>query len=332
MPTPNAPLPEAAVARFRGDLEALIPTGAPLRILGIGVSGGPDSLALLLLAHFLLPGRVRAATVDHGLRPEAAAEAGIVAGICRNLGIPHAILSKTQGVAPGNTQEQARILRYRLLGAWAQRENIGHIAVAHHADDVAETFLMRALRGAGVTGLARMATSGPVPYQENAEVVLLRPVLSWRRSDLGMIAANSGIESIQDPSNRDDRYDRVRVRRLLADEPKLDVVSLARAAANLADAETALEWMTEQAWRSRATLEKEGGIRLDAIDLPYDLRRRLAARAIYRLSKTWNGEGIDSLLDGLSTASAATLSDVQATGEDAGTWYFRIAPPRRGRR
>src|SRR5690349_12463072 len=103
---------EEQVARFRADLEALT-GGAPER-LGVGVSGGPDSLALLLLAAAAWPGRVEAATVDHGLRAESAAEAAFVAGLCAQLGVPHRTLHAGME-ATSNLQAAARARRYALL-------------------------------------------------------------------------------------------------------------------------------------------------------------------------------------------------------------------------
>src|SRR3954452_12447182 len=109
---PPLSLPSDLVERFRADLLRLVPDDTPL---AVAVSGGPDSLALLLLAAAARPGRVRAATVDHGLRAEAAAEAAHVAAICAALGIPHRTLAVTLG--PGaSVQARARETRYFALG------------------------------------------------------------------------------------------------------------------------------------------------------------------------------------------------------------------------
>ena len=139
----------ALVSRFSQDLAALRP---PQGGLGLAVSGGPDSLALLLLASEALPGQVEAATVDHGLRAESAAEAEAVAQICATLGVPHAIL--TVEVATGNVQAEARRARYAALGGWLAARDLAALATAHHADDQAETLLLRLNRAIGVAGLA----------------------------------------------------------------------------------------------------------------------------------------------------------------------------------
>lgn len=334
MPTPNA-LPDRDVQRFAHDLAALTGPLPPGRRLGLAVSGGPDSLALLLLAHAALPGRIAVATVDHGLRPEAAAEARMVAGICQDLGAPHAVLAPETPLAPGgNVQERARLLRYRLLKQWAGASGIALIASAHHRDDVAEGFLMRAVHGSGLSGLARMKAIARLPSSnpdsDDHGPRLVRPLLDWSRAELASIIDHAGLEPALDPSNADPRYDRARIRALLAREPALDAAMLARAATYLADADIAVEWMVEQAWRGRADLGHPGEIRIDAGDLPVEIRRRLAARALLAFAATWDGEGLDRMVARLAAGGTATLAGVRASGGPV--WRFGIAPPRREHR
>lgn len=329
MPTPNAP-PDALVARFRDDLNALTETSLSGARIGLAVSGGPDSLALLLLANAAFPGRIAVATVDHGLRPEAADEAAMVGRVCGELGVPHATLTPHESMAAGgNIQERARILRYRLLADWAAREALSVIATAHHADDVAESFLMRALRGSGVGGLSRMKARSRLPHADS-EVALVRPLLGWRRSELAAIVDAACISAVQDPSNRDARYDRVRMRNLLAREPDLDPAALAQSAANLADAEAALVWVSDIAWRSRVEIGDDGVIRIDPEDLPIEVRRRLAARAIEMLDPAWNREGLDRAMARLDRGGALTLGNVKVSG--GRNWRFGVAPARRNGR
>src|SRR3982751_2652505 len=140
------------VQRFSADLDALV---APDARIGVAVSGGPDSLALLLLAAAARPGQIEAATVDHGLRQEARAEGEMVAALCERLAVPHQILTARWDETPkAAIQERARGERYRLLGCWAEERGLAALATAHHADDQAETLLMRLVRGSGVKGLA----------------------------------------------------------------------------------------------------------------------------------------------------------------------------------
>ena len=224
----------------------------------------------------------------------------------------------------GNLQEQARLLRYRLLGNWARSLGIGHVATAHHRDDVAEGFLMRALRGSGVGGLARMASSAPMPMAD--DIVLLRPLLDWSHLELVAIVVAAGLIPVQDPSNADLRFDRARIRDLLAGSTLLDPAALARSAANLAEAEAAIDWMAAQAWRNRSQVE-DGMVRLDPEGLPRELRRRLCRRAVETLAPGWDSEGLDGLLDALDSGAIATLAGVQAT--PGPEWRFRRAAPHR---
>ena len=181
----NIALPERS-PRFRADLAAL--AGPAPAMFGVAVSGGPDSLALLLLARATFPGGIEAATVDHGLRAESGAEAAFVRDVCGRLGIAHATL--TGPAIEGNIQSGARALRYRLLGSWARERGLGFILTGHHQDDQAETLLMRLRRGAGLAGLA-----GIRPRAEIDGLKVLRPLLGWRRTELAQIVAAAGLDA-----------------------------------------------------------------------------------------------------------------------------------------
>ena len=302
---------EELAARFRADLEAL--TGAAPTRLGLAVSGGPDSLALLLLAHAAYPGRVHAATVDHGLRPESAAEAAFVAGLCGELGVPHVILAANM-TDKVNVQAAARARRYALLGRWAGEIEAGCLLTAHHLDDQAETLVMRLLRGSGLAGLAGIRAVNPP---------LVRPLLGWRRDELAAVVRAAGVDPVADPSNQDERFDRARIRRRLAEAQWLDPAPLARSAAALAEAEEALEWAVERLWRERVD-----GLTLDPAGLPAELRRRLVLRLLATIGgPPPRGEEVGRLLATLDGGGTATLAGVKCVG---GTrWRFAPAPPRR---
>src|SRR5690349_11620180 len=136
--SPAADPPPELVARFKEALERLWPEGGKL---GLAVSGGPDSLAMLSLAEAIIPGLFEVATVDHGLRPESAAECAMVAQVCADRGIRCEVLQVEVG--EGNVQARAREVRYEALGEWAGERDLSAVATAHHADDQAETLLMR---------------------------------------------------------------------------------------------------------------------------------------------------------------------------------------------
>jgi tRNA(Ile)-lysidine synthase len=266
------PLPaREIVARFRGDVEALWGAGEPF---GVAVSGGPDSLALLLLAQAAFPGRIEAVTVDHRLRPESTFEALHVEDICARIGCAHSILAISVPDGPGGLQAEARAARYAALASWAAARAITHLATAHHADDQAETMLMRLQRGSGVAGLA-----GIRPLRLEGGLRLVRPLLGWTKAELVHIVASAGVEAVDDPSNHDPRFDRAAMRRFLRDNPRFEPLRLARTAAAAREANEALDWAADQLAEDRITAQG-GEWRVDPAALPRELRRRLLARAI----------------------------------------------------
>ena len=315
------------VTRFAGDLARVWPEqsaeGAAGH-LGVAVSGGPDSLALLLLAHAALPGRVAAATVDHGLRAESAAEAEGVARVCAQLGVPHRTLPVCVG--EGSVQSAAREARYAALAGWMGEQGLAALATAHHADDQAETLLMRLNRASGVAGLAGVRERGPVP---GAELLLIRPLLGWRRGELVGIVAAAGFAPVDDPSNADHRFDRARLRAQMAGAPWLDVPAIARSAAHLADADAALEWAAQREWRE--------AVEQDGLGLTYRPRapRAIALRVLARIVETLDGEAprgaaVARLFDSLLARQPASIGCL-VVRPLAGRWSFMRAPkPRAG--
>jgi tRNA(Ile)-lysidine synthase len=311
--------------RFERDLDALI---APQARLGIAVSGGPDSLALLLLAAAVRPGRVEAATIDHRLRDGSRAEAEMVAGVCAGLAVPHAILTAAWADKPATAiQERAREERYRLLARWATDRRLDAIATAHHLDDQAETLLMRLARGAGVRGLAAIRPAATIP---GAGMPLLRPLLGWRRAELERIVVCAGLCPARDPSNEDERFERIRIRRALAEDDWLEPESLAASAANLRDADAALDWAADREW-AQAVSEANAEILYRAADAPPEIRRRIVSRALSRLATEGagadlRGRELDRLLSVLAGGGKSTLRGVLCTGGE--TWRFVAAPNR----
>ncbi len=180
------------------------------RKIGVAVSGGSDSLALLHLLHDW--GRVPlvAATVDHGLRPEAADEAAKVAEICDGLNVPHSVLNWQGWDGKGNLQAQARQNRYSLLADWAETQGCDTVVLGHTMDDQAETFLMRLARASGVDALAGMENR---IWRHDQRFD--RPLLGVRRAELQDYLTAKGVAWIDDPSNEDARFDRVKARKAL---------------------------------------------------------------------------------------------------------------------
>jgi tRNA(Ile)-lysidine synthase len=214
--------------------------GEPLSSVAVAVSGGGDSTALLHLTveAFAPTGlAVRAVTVDHGLRPGSAEEAAGVARACAALGVPHDTL-RWDGAGRGNLQERAREARRRLIGAWARERGMGAVLLGHTADDQAETVLLRLARGSGVDGLAGM------PEAFRAEgAAWARPLLRVGREALRAWLGARGIAWVDDPSNEDFRFDRVRARALMEGLGALGLTRgrLLRTAEHMARARVALD-------------------------------------------------------------------------------------------
>ena len=285
----------------------------------MAVSGGPDSLALLALAHAALPGRVEAATVDHRLRAESAAEAEAVAALCARLGVPHAVLAVE--VAAGNLQSEARAARYAALAGWMEARGLAALATAHHADDQAETLLLRLNRASGVAGLAGVRAVGQVP---ETRLPLLRPLLGWRRAELAGVVAAMGWTAVQDPSNLDDRFDRARLRKVLAGAEWLDVSALAASAAHLADADAARAWAAARDW---SECVERGPVGLTYRPrAPRAVALRVLARIVGELDGSpARGSAVARLFDSLVARQPASIGGLVARAMADG-WHFAKAP------
>ena len=221
---------------------------------------------------------VAVATVDHGLRPEAAEEAAAVGAACAALGVPHDTLHwRWNGV--GNLQDAARRGRTGALAAWAQARGLRVVALGHTQDDIAETFLMRLARDAGVDGLAAMAARRDV-----GGITFLRPLLGVSRADLRGWLLRRGVAWTDDPSNDDPRFDRVRARRALAAmaEAGVDGAAIAALAGKMADVRAALEAATADAVARFVRIDA-GDVILDTqglTALSAEIRRRLLLAAV----------------------------------------------------
>jgi len=249
--------------------------------IAVGVSGGADSLALTLLLKDWTDaagGALTALIVDHGLRPESGAEAERVGRWLARRGVAHRVLRWTGPKPRHGIQAAAREARYRLMSEWCRARGVLHLALAHHRDDQAETLLMRLAGGSGLDGLAGMAA-----LSERAQVRLVRPLLDTAKADLVATLGARGQQWLEDPSNRDRRHLRARLREL---RPALAGAGLtperlAATAGRLGRVRAACETETAALLAAAAAIHPEGYIRLD----PERLRRapsELALRALGR--------------------------------------------------
>ncbi len=278
-------------------------------------------MALLSAAQVSWPGQVEAATVDHGLRAGAAAEAEMVAQWCAGRMIPHEMLKVSKPPA-GNLMAWARDARYALLEAWCARRRLAWLMTAHQADDQLETLVLRLNRGAGVGGLA--SVRGRRGY-------LLRPLLGERRADLRRYCVAEGVPFVDDPSNDDGRFDRVRVRQALAGFDLLDSAAVARSMEALSDADAALAWTCDALAKDFLDIS-DGTATLKRTDLPRELLRRLLLRMIEIIhpeGEKPRGPALDQALVQLLDGRKIAVADCIATGGQR--WTLRRAPPRKSR-
>jgi tRNA(Ile)-lysidine synthase len=207
-------MPAALAEAFAAAMEALGPF-EPCPRLAVAVSGGADSLALALLAHQWAGARngtVLGLTVDHGLRPESAAEAALTLTRLNALGIPGECLTLRDLPHGPALAERARTARYRALLDRCAAAGILHLLLGHHRSDQVETVMMRALSGSGMRGLAGMAA-----LRETRFTRLLRPLLGLQPAAMRAFLSGQGMGWVEDPSNRNPAARRARLRLALGD-------------------------------------------------------------------------------------------------------------------
>jgi len=289
----------------------------PAPDLAIAVSGGADSLALALLADRWAQaqgGGIVALTVDHRLRPEAAAEAAQVARWLGAHGIRHETLVWHGPYPLHDLQAAARAARYRLLGDWCRRHGRLHLLTAHHQDDQAETLILRLGRGSGLNGLAAMA-----PIVEDGPYRLLRPLLTVPSARLKATLAAAGQDWIDDPSNRNPVFARVRVRdrKGLFADAGLTPQRLAETSRHLGRARVALEQATERALVLAAALHPAGFALVDPGPLA-TAPGEIGLRALASVIATIGGGEFPPRFDRLERAAGALFGGTLGAGRTLG--------------
>lgn len=281
--------------------------------IAVAVSGGSDSVALL---HLMVAAgaRVQAVTINHDLRADAADEARFVAKLCAGLSVPHTVLVWDHGAVAGNLPDAARRARYGLMAEWAGSKGIGAVMLGHTADDQAETVLMGLARGAGLDGLCGMR-----PWWVLNGVRFVRPFLTVTRAQLRAVLVRAGMGWVDDPTNDDAQYQRVRARKALAVLRPLGITvdRLVGVASNLAAArQVVVAEVAEKA--ARIVLERAGALaisRSELLQLPQDTGRRLLVAALRWVS----GAEYAPRADAISRVQTAIEQ-----GRDATLWGCRI--------
>ncbi|MDD3370347.1 MAG: tRNA lysidine(34) synthetase TilS [Alphaproteobacteria bacterium] len=244
--------------------------------LALAVSGGPDSMALAYCAKRWGQRELVALIVEHGLRPESPAEAVQVRDNLRKLGIEAEILPWSHGEIHGRVHEKAREARYSLLADACRRHGAGDLLIAHHADDQAETVLMRLAKGTGIDGLA-----GILPQNTRDGIRLLRPFLKATKDRLIETCNVAAVPFVIDPSNAAEKYARGRLRKImpmLASEG-LTAGSLSLLAARAREAKEVLDLATADFLNAFAQAQPGGSVVIDR-DALRRVPRAIALRAL----------------------------------------------------
>lgn len=323
-PSADAITQEAFAAR----LKAL---GAPRR-MAIAVSGGRDSVALLrLCADYAknADAEFTGFTVDHGLRAGSGGEAAQAAEWCGNAGLAHEILKWESGKPGAGVQAAARHARYRLLIGAAQKAECEALLTAHTADDQAETVFMRLARGAGAGGLAAMRERSLVAAGAGEPLSLIRPLLSFTRRAATAYLHGLGQSFIDDPSNDDPAFERVRVRGLLAALEEQDLLTgkaLFETAQKLAAASERLKAQQDALFASLGgCFHAWGGVSLDSWRDDAG-SAGLARRLIYAVSGAEYAPDEAKAGDAAkqaATCGTATLSGAMIKRSNGRLWFFR---------
>jgi len=294
------------------ELSILFSEFSDFRRVILAISGGPDSMALLSLAARWRAARKNgpalvAATIDHRLRREAKKEAAAVARLAKRLNVPHHTLTWAGKKPKTGLQEAARAARYSLLLGLARKAGADAIATAHTRDDQAETILHRIARGSGIGGLA-----GIRRRRERDGIVLLRPLLDVAKTRLVATLRQGRISFADDPSNRDPRFLRARLRELAPglEREGIDAGKLALLARRLARANSAIEQVAAEEWERALCGASRGVLEFDApsyFALPAEIALRLLGRAIDGTGHEGPAElrKLEALQQALADANAA---------------------------
>ena len=278
----TTPIAESEQARIFACLEGVSHAG-------LAVSGGADSMALMHLARrWQMAGgksapRFTVLNVDHALRLESAEEARWVASQVRTLGLEVAVLNWEAAQITSGVQERARQARYSLMAGFAHANGLDALVTAHHLDDQAETLLMRLGRGSGIDGLAGIPQMG-----QWAGLKVVRPFLELSKARLVATLRTLNATWLEDPSNDDTRFERVRIRRAMDQLARLGIgaEALARSAARLRRASEALEATANEFLSQSASVSDAGYGQISAqamLSVAEDVALRAIARMIQRI-------------------------------------------------
>ena len=242
------PKQDLKIKKFYSNFEKIIFKNLKKKRFAIAVSGGSDSLCLAYLSKMysaVHQNKMDVLIVDHKLRSESSQEATRVKDILKAKKIKAKILSWTGPVPKKNIQSSARNIRYSLISNYCLKKNIKFLITGHHMDDQVENFFIRLFRGSGLTGLSSMQ----VCSDYSTKLKIIRPFLAFKKSDLKYVTLKFFKTYIQDPSNKDEKFLRVRIRKYRKDMEKegLDTRKIIKTINNLVSADEALKFYKKKA-------------------------------------------------------------------------------------
>ncbi len=298
------------LTRFNAQMDKIGVVAGNSRI-AVAVSGGSDSLALCLLLNQWIKnngGALVCITIDHQLRVESSSEAIKVGDILSALGLEHRIIAWPGEKPKANIQEKARIARYNLLTDYCHQHNIIYLATGHQRNDQAENFIIRADHGSGVYGLAGIPIIG-----EFNQIKIIRPLLEFKKEELQALLEAKNIEWIEDPSNQNEYFMRVKVRKLLNEYPEW-IDKLANISNNLSKAKECIEYMLEKSIKELVIFPSESKALIELLgfnQLPQEIRFRMIGTILQNIGtkeKPARAERIERLLDKVKTGNAFKAS------------------------
>ena len=273
-------------------------------VIGVGVSGGADSLFLtVMLKEWAKEKGIKliALTVNHNLRAEAVAEAKHVARQMKKYGIEHHILTYTGEKPTSRIEEKARNIRYTLLQNFCDKHNILCLCLAHHSDDQAETFFARLARGSGLDGLCAIH-----PVSKRGKLTLIRPLLTLNKTDILDTLKAKRLTWAEDPMNQDETFERVRWRKQLTTlwQTGLTKAGLLLTAKRLQRAKQALDFYTDLFWEQSVQIDNRGFAKINVTDfknIPLEIRLRVLAKALEIIGQSGQPISMEALEKALTT-------------------------------
>jgi len=239
---------DSKIINFYNRFRSIIFKDIKSKSFALAVSGGSDSLCLAYFSKIYsleFGNKIHVLIVDHNLRKESHKEALKVKKILKKRKIKSVILRWKGKIPKSNIQKNARDLRYLLISKYCSKKNVKYLTTAHHGDDQIENFFIRLIRGSGLTGLASIRADAK--YSNDLKII--RPFLHFKKKDLKYVTLNHFKTYIKDPSNEDEKFLRVRVRKYRKDMEKegLDTKKIIKTVDNLLSANQAINFYKNKA-------------------------------------------------------------------------------------